>query len=80
MSITIRADFKGEIVIGVVVVCRVILSSADRVEDPVFGEDRRVRSKPVCEECSQKFGLEPIMALRCGSVGNVEDESMAMID
>lgn len=58
-----RADLLGEIVIGEVVVWRVIFGP----ETGVLGSVGCVRSKPSCEECSQKLDGEPIMALRWGS-------------
>ena len=61
-------------------VCRVILGSVDSVEGPLAGEEERERSKPVCEECSQKFDLDPFTALLCRSVGIVEDGAMAILD
>jgi hypothetical protein len=64
-----RADLLGDMVIGVLVVCMVIL----RPSVDSDGEEGCVRSKPVCEEWSQKFDADPMRALRCGSVGRVED-------
>lgn len=62
MSIIIRADLEGEMVMGDVLVWRVIWGLEDGVE-AWFGW---VRSKPVVELCSQKFEWVPIRALRWG--------------
>jgi len=62
------ADLAGEMLIGVLVVCMVTFG-------PVVGSDGEagcVRSNPVWEEWIQKSDAEPMMALRCGSVGTVE--------
>jgi hypothetical protein len=64
-----RADLLEETVMGVLVVWMVTLGPG-AVSD---SEEGCVRSKPVCEEWSQKFDEEPMRALRCGSVGSVED-------
>jgi hypothetical protein len=69
MSMMTRADLLGETVMGVLVVWIVTLGPG-AVSD---GEEGWVRSKPVCEEWSQKFDEEPMRALRCGFVGSVED-------
>lgn len=65
MSIIMRADFAGQILMRVVVVCRVIEVVA------VFGEGGEwVRLKPVFEENVQGFEGGPIVAFRLG-VGGV---------
>ena len=72
----IRADFDGSIVMGSVDVCMICVG-------PVTGDectDGWVRLNPFLEECNQKFEGEPIKALRCGSVGIVEDMVAAIAD
>jgi hypothetical protein len=69
MSIMIRADLLGDMVIGVLVVSMVTRGP----EAGSGGDEECVRSKPVCEEWSQKFDADPMIALRWGSVGRVED-------
>ena len=68
MSIITRADFAGEIVISDVVVGIVTFGPVLGV----LGSEGCVRSKPVCEECSQKFEGVPIRALRWGLVGMLD--------
>lgn len=75
MSIITRADLEGDIVMGVFGVWIVILGSLDEFE----GEVGWVRSKPDWEEWSQKFEAVPIMALRWGIVGSVEDIVLVLI-
>jgi hypothetical protein len=76
MSIITNADFEGAMVMGEVVVSIVKRGPGEGVE----WCEGWVRSKPVREECSQKFDFEPMRALRCGSEGMVEFEAMAVVD
>ena len=62
MSMMTSADLAGSIAIGDVVV-EIVRRSLIWGLDGVGG---CVRSKPVLEECSQKFEGEPIVAFLCG--------------
>jgi hypothetical protein len=69
MSMMTRADFEGSIVMGSVYVWMVCVG-------PGFGDEYVegwVRSKPVFEECDQKFEDDPIKAFRWALRGIVED-------
>ena len=68
MSMITSADLLGSSVIGEVVVCTVKFEDLVPLVDATEGRDK---SKPVCEECSQKLDLVPICALRWGSQGVV---------
>lgn len=71
MSMITSADLLGSSVIGEVVVCTVWFEDLVPLVDAAEGRDK---SKPVCEECSQKLELVPMCALRWG-----EDEVVAMV-
>jgi hypothetical protein len=64
-----RADLEGSTLIGDVVVFMDTVGPGTGSE----GVGGCVRSKPCWEECSQKFEGDPMMALRCGPAGRVED-------
>lgn len=64
----------GDMVIGVLVVCMVTLCPGADSD----GDEGCVRSKPVCDEWSQKFDADPMRALRCESVEGAKDIAMEL--